>query len=65
MGLLSTFFRPSTAAAEVRAEIWRLGGRHAGEPLKGAMAELKNPELPAARATLLRACVEKLRMQDR
>ena len=47
--------------AEVRAEIWRLGARHRGEPLEGALAELKAPDIPAREAALLRACVRKLR----
>jgi hypothetical protein len=47
--------------ADVRAEIWRLGTRHLGEPLQGALAELKTPNLPAPRAQLLRACVRKLK----
>lgn len=56
-------FRPSVAAAEVRAEIWRLGVRHVGWPLEGALEELKEPGLPVERAVLLRACVEKLKVQ--
>jgi hypothetical protein len=45
---------------EVRAEIWRLGTRHFGEPLEGALGELKAPGLSSDRAQLLRACVRKL-----
>lgn len=63
MKLLSMFLRPSLAEAEVRAEIWHLGVRHLGWPLKGALDELKEPGLSIERAVLLRACVEKLRMQ--
>ena len=37
MSLLSRIFRPSTQPAEVRAEIWRLGVRHVGRPLEGAL----------------------------
>ena len=62
MNLLAMIFRPRAAAAEVRAEIWRLGVRHVGWPLEGALNELKDPNLPVQRAVLLRACVEKLRM---
>ncbi|MBU1376713.1 MAG: hypothetical protein KKE02_12280 [Alphaproteobacteria bacterium] len=62
-GLLRMIFRPSVAKAEVRAEIWRLGERHRGWPLEGALAELKEPGLPMARAILLRACVQQLRAQ--
>ena len=43
--------------AEIRAEIWRLGSRHGGWPLEGALDELKTADLPADRARLLRACV--------
>jgi len=46
--------------AEVRAEIWRLGARHFGEPLQGAIGELRKPRLDPKRALLLRACVRKL-----
>ncbi len=46
--------------ADVRSEIWRLGTRHHGEPLAGARAELKAPDLAPARAHLLRACVRRL-----
>jgi hypothetical protein len=45
---------------DVRSEIWRLGGRHFGMPLEGALAELNDPQLPRGRADLLRACVRKL-----
>lgn len=61
--LLRMIFRPAVAKAEVRAEIWRLGERHRGWPLEGALAELKQPNLPVARAVLLRACVQQLRTQ--
>jgi hypothetical protein len=64
MNLLSMIFRPSVAESEVRAEIWRLGVRHIGWPLEGALEELKDPQLPVERAVLLRACVQKLRMQS-
>jgi hypothetical protein len=46
---------------EVRAEIWRLGTRHHGWPLEGALRELEAPNLPTARAALLRACIRKLK----
>jgi len=64
MNLLSMIFRPSVAEAEVRAEIWKLGVRHIGWPLEGTLEELKDPQLPVGRAVLLRACVQKLRMQS-
>ncbi len=57
------FWRLGGAAVgerEVRAEIWRLGTRHFGEPLEGALGELKAPGLSGERAQLLRACVRKL-----
>ena len=46
--------------AEVRAEIWRLGTRSQGSPLKGAIAELKTPNVPLRRAVLLRLCIKTL-----
>lgn len=61
MSFLSLFFPASVPAQEVRAEIWRLGSRHRGAALEGALNELKAPDLPAARAQLLKACVRKLR----
>ena len=50
----------TVSTPEVRAEIWRLGARHRGWPLEGALRELEAPNLPVARAALLRACVRKL-----
>ena len=47
--------------AEVRSEVWSLGVRHHGEPLAGALEELKAPGLSGARADLLNACVRKPR----
>ena len=47
--------------AEVRAEIWRLGARHRGEPLDGALKELSEVETSPAQTALLRACVQHLR----
>lgn len=63
LGFLRGIFPPAVAKAEVRAEIWRLGQRHLGWPLDGALAELKEPGLPLARAILLRACVQQLKAQ--
>ena len=63
MNLLALFRRPSTSDREVRAEIWRLGSRHHGWPLEGALRELEDPDLPAEEAQLLRACVRKLKEQ--
>ena len=47
--------------SDVRMEVWKLGARHMGEPLQGALEELKDPGLSAGRGDLLRACVRKLR----
>ncbi|THD72555.1 hypothetical protein [Phenylobacterium sp.] len=53
---------PSGASeADVRSEVWKLGVRHAGEPLAGALAELKAGGLSSERAQLLQACVRKLK----
>lgn len=60
MSLASWFRGAAVSEAEIRAEIWRLGARHLGWPLEGALEELKAPDLPASRATLLRECVRKL-----
>jgi len=54
-------WRPRVSDAEIRAEIWRLGGRHNGEPLEGALAELGSPDVAADRVPLLQACVRQLR----
>ena len=61
MSLASWFARASVSDAEVRAEIWRLGARHHGEPLEGALAELKAGGLSDSTTALLRACVHQLR----
>lgn len=47
--------------ADVRAEVWSLGVRHHGEPLEGALGELKAGGLSSERAQLLQACVRKLK----
>lgn len=47
--------------AEIRAEIWKLGVRHIGWPLEGALEELQAPNLSTHRTLLLRACVRRLR----
>jgi hypothetical protein len=61
MSLADWFSKGSVSEAEVRAEIWKLSARHLGEPLEGALAELKSPGLREADAALLRACVRQLR----
>lgn len=65
MNMLSMIFRPPTAEAEIRAEIWRLGVRHNGWPLRGAQDELREPGLSMGRAVLLRACVDRLKEEKR
>lgn len=47
--------------AEVRSEVWSLGVRHRGEPLAGAIEELKAGDLSAERSQLLQACIRKLK----
>jgi hypothetical protein len=61
MNLASWFRTDAPNEADIRSEIWRLGTRHQGEPLDGALGELKAPGLTARRAALLRACVARLR----
>jgi hypothetical protein len=47
--------------AEVRVEVWKLGVRHHGEALEGALQELGEPDTSPERAALLRACVRQLK----
>jgi hypothetical protein len=61
MSLASWFWGAPVSDAEVRAEIWRLGARHMGWPLEGALDELKAGNVPTHQALLLRACIRKLR----
>ena len=61
MSLLRWFLHPEVSAAEIRSEIFLLGGRHQGEPLAGALKELKAEGLPRRRAELLRAVVHQLK----
>ena len=61
MSLFGWLIHPNVSDADIRAEIWRLGGRHQGEPLKGAQEELKVPGLTKRRSDLLRAVVQQLR----
>lgn len=63
MSLSSWFRQAAVSEADVRAEIWRLGARHLGEPLAGALEELKAHDLPMRQAMVLRACVRKLQAQ--
>ena len=55
------FPAPPVSAAAIRAEIFFLGGRHQGEPLRGAIEELKAPGLERDRMKLLEAVVRHLR----
>jgi hypothetical protein len=61
MDILAWLRQPRVSSAEVRAEIWKLGVRHRGQPLEGALAELKTPGLSAERGGLLRAVVRQLK----
>lgn len=61
MGFLDWFSTLAPSTAEVRAEIWSLGVRHRGEPLEGALQELRKGALAPGRAALLKACVQQLR----
>lgn len=60
MSILSWLRGIAPTEADIRAEIWNLGARHFGQPLKGALDELKAPGLPPRRTVLLRACIVKL-----
>jgi hypothetical protein len=61
MSLFSWIGASGVSDADVRSEVWSLGARHRGEPLAGALEELKSSDLSSERAQLLRACVRKLR----
>ena len=60
MRLFSWLWPDPITETEIRSEIWRLGTRHFGEPLQGALGELEASDLPQRRAVLLRACVRRL-----
>jgi hypothetical protein len=45
--------------AEIRAEVWALGGRHRGEVVEGARSELKAPGITVRRSMLLLAVIRK------
>jgi hypothetical protein len=64
MSLFSWLGGGAVTEQEVRSEIWRLGARHLGWPLEGALKELNDPQLPRDRADLLRACVRKLQASE-
>ena len=61
MSLFSWMGAGGVSEADVRSEVWKLGARHLGEPLAGALEELQAEGISAERAQLLRACVRKLR----
>ena len=48
----------SVGNAEIRAEAWALGGRHRGEVLEGARAELASGGHSPHRTALLKAVVK-------
>lgn len=52
---ISNFF-----TQDLRREMFLLGGRHRGDVLGGAIAELESPRLSQERRVLLRAIVAKL-----
>lgn len=56
-GLFNAVFGKPVSDMEIRAESWALGGRHRGEVLVGARAELAAGGLPLRRAMLLRAVI--------
>ncbi len=56
--LLAHWIRPE----EIRAEVWALGGRHRGDVLAGAKAELSAVGLSFRRAILLKAVLRSLRV---
>jgi hypothetical protein len=58
---LFSWLPTGASEADVRSEVWNLGVRHRGEPLEGALAELKAGGLSSERTQLLQACVRKLK----
>lgn len=61
MSVLGWLNRLGPTPAEIRAEVWLLGVRHQGEPLEGAMSELRAGGITVERTVLLKACVAQLR----
>ena len=57
---LSRLFGSPASPDAIRSEIFFLGGRHRGEALAGAIAELKAPGIGPGRARLLRAVIDRL-----
>ena len=62
-GGLAGFFKaltgPGITDVEVRAEAWALGGRHRGDVMAGAKAELLADGLSPRQAGLLRAVIRR------
>jgi len=58
--LPDVFKTSGVSAAQVRLEIFSLGGRHQGDPLAGALRELEAGGLDEERRSLLRAVVAHL-----
>jgi hypothetical protein len=56
---LSKFGRDAPSFAEVRKEVFLLGGRHKGNVLEGARLELETAEPGSRRASLLQAVILK------
>jgi len=61
---IAGLFPPGATPQEIRLEILRLGSRHRGEPLSGAILELSAPGLPPARTRLLQAVVTELNRSE-
>jgi hypothetical protein len=59
-GLLAALFTPPATEGDIRREVWALGGRHRGNALEGARAELAANGLGVRRAMLLRAVIRSL-----
>ena len=57
-GYLNSVGEGSVGNAEIRAEAWALGGRHRGEVLEGARAELASGGNSPHRTALLKAVVK-------
>jgi hypothetical protein len=57
---LANLFGPKASPDAIRSEIYFLGSRHRGEPLAGAIEELRAPSLGRGRARLLRAVIARL-----
>ena len=60
LGALGRLFARPASPDAVRAEIFFLGNRYRGEPLAGAIEELRAPSLGRDRERLLRAVVASL-----